>query len=333
MPRNTKHPYFYEMSLLINVSHRPRKKQLNKISYYFLVLAIFLVTSTDSHAQQQDTSIFKLPITLDTFTVKTGFDVDAFIRRVRTDTTFYKAFKSMHLAPYTAVNNFQVFDKKDRVIASLNSKTQQFCANNCRTTKVLEQKTTGDFFKRDESYNYYTAELFAYLFLAPTPVCNETDVVAGSMEERGKGQNEKSKYELKQLVFNPGSKVSGVPLMGDRASIFDEDEAKKYNFKIAAQQYDGQDCYVFTITPKTGYEHSVIYDELTTWFRKSDYSIVARDYSLSYHTLVYDFDVRMKVRTKQIANRLYPTSIAYDGNWHVFTKKRERVKFNVEIQY
>ena len=121
--------------------------------------------------------------------------------------------------------------------------------------------------------------------------------------------------------------------MGDRASIFDEGEAEKYNFKIEEKDYDGQDCYVFRITPKPGYEHSVIYDELTTWFRKSDFSIVARDYSLSYHTFVYDFNVRMKVRTKQIDGKLLPTSIAYDGNWHVLTKKRERVKFNVEIDY
>lgn len=295
-------------------------------------MLVFLPAGT--HAQKQDTtSVFQLPISLDTFTVKSGFDVDAFIRRVRTDTTFYKAFKSMHLVPYSAVNSFLVFGKNDRVIASMNSKTQQLRSSGCRTTKVLEQKVTGDFFKKSGEYNYYTAELFAYLFLAPNPICNESDVVAGSMNERGKGQNEKSKYELKQLIFNPGSKVSGVPLMGDRASIFEQGEAEKYNFKIHQQQYDGQDCYVFSITPKPGYEHSVIYDNLTTWFRKSDYSIVARDYSLSYHTFVYDFDVRMKVRTKQTGNVLLPTSIAYDGNWHVLTKKRERVKFNVEIEY
>ena len=153
------------------------------------------------------------------------------------------------------------------------------------------------------------------------------------MDERGKGQMEKSKYELKQLIFNPGAKVSGVPFMGDRASIFEPGEAEKYDFKIVQDQYEGQDCFVFKITPKAGYEYAVIYDELTTWFRKSDYSIVARDYSLSYHTLVYDFDVHMKVRTKQVGNKLYPTSIDYDGNWHVVTKKRERVKFNVQITY
>jgi hypothetical protein len=143
----------------------------------------------------------------------------------------------------------------------------------------------------------------------------------------------KQEYQLKQLIFNPGSKVSGVPLMGDRASIFDPGEAEKYTFKITRELYDSITCYVFRVTPKPGYEHSVLYDELTTWFREGDYSIIARNYSLSYHTMLYDFNVKMKVRTTQIAGKLYPVLVNYDGDWHVFTKKRERVKFNVAIIY
>ncbi len=318
------------MTFLCPHSFTRKARAATNILLYFFVPGLFL--PLPGRAQRYDTgSIFKLPVTLDTFTIKSGFDVNAFIRRVQTDTTFYKAFKSAHLVAFTAVNKFRVFDKHDELAASMDSRTQQIRANDCRTTKVLEQKTTGDFFKRDGEYNYYTAKLFAYLFFAPVPVCGENDIVAGSMDVQPKGQMEKSEYQLKQLIFNPGAKVSGVPFMGDRASIFEEGEAEKYNFRILRQEFEGQDCYVFMITPKPAYEHAVLYDELTTWFRKSDYSIVARNYSLSYHTMVYDFDVRMKVRTKQIGPQLYPTSIDYDGNWHVFTKKRERVKFNVEI--
>ena len=87
------------------------------------------------------------------------------------------------------------------------------------------------------------------------------------------------------------------------------------------------DCYVFKAIPKKGYEDDVVYDELTTWFRKTDYTIMARDYSLSYKAGVYDFRVKMKVRTQQIGKRLIPSRIEYDGNWHIFTKKRERVRF------
>jgi hypothetical protein len=121
--------------------------------------------------------------------------------------------------------------------------------------------------------------------------------------------------------------------MADRASIFDKDEAKKYDFRISVEEYAGQQCYKFRITPKKGYERTAMYNDLTTWFRKSDYSILARDYALSYHTLVYDFDVAMKVRTTQVGGKLCPSYINYDGNWHIFTRQREKVKFSVEITY
>ncbi|MFI4962680.1 MAG: hypothetical protein ACHP6H_02355 [Legionellales bacterium] len=311
------------------------KEQVNMNKLFTdMPLVFILLFPAGMYAQNYDTgSIFKEPVSLDSFVIKSGFDVNGFIRRVRSDTTFYKAFRSMHLVPYDAVNDILVYGKNGGIIASMHSKTKQKRDKGCRTTGAPEENITGDFYKRDGSYRYYTAELFAYLFFAKQPVCNENDIVSGAMEVHGKGQLEKSKYELKQLIFNPGVKVSGVPFMGDRASIFDQGEAEKYDFRITQQMYEGQECYVFSITPKSGYEHKVIYNELTTWFRKNDYSIVARDYSLSYSTLVYDFDVRMKVRTKQVGAKLYPTYIDYNGNWHIITKKRERVKFTVSITY
>jgi hypothetical protein len=296
-----------------------------------LLLALFYPALL--YGQKTDTSVFSMPVELDTFVAKSGFDINAFIRRVKNDTTFYKAFKSMRLVPYTAVNDINVLGKNNTTIASLHSKTTQKMNKGCRHTEVQEQQITGDFYKRDGNYNYYTAKLFAYLFFAPKPVCNQNDIVAGSLEERGEGQMEKSAWELKQLIFNPGGKITGVPFMGSRESIFSPEEARKYKFKITRQQLDGVACFMFSITPGEGFEHKVLYNELTTWFRTDDYSIVARNYSLSYNTLIYDFDVNMKVRTRQIGKKLYPTSVSYDGNWHVFTRKREKVKFNIAITY
>src|SRR5580692_10430585 len=130
-----------------------------------------------SHGQKNDTvSIFRVPVQLDSFVVKSSFDVNAFIRRVRSDTTFYKAFKNMRLVPYAADNDISVLDKNNQVYASLKSKTKQIRDKGCRATKVLEEQTTGDFYKRDSDYRYYTAALYAYLFFAKEPVCNETDI-------------------------------------------------------------------------------------------------------------------------------------------------------------
>ncbi len=299
-----------------------------------LVTGLVIFFSADISAQRYDTgSIFRVPVQLDSYVVKSGFDVSAFIRRMRADTTFFKAFKNMRFVPYAAINDIQVYGSNNKPIATLHSKTKQVYEQKCRSTKVMEEHATGDFYKKNGEYRYYTAELYAYLFFAAKPVCNETDIVATALNTRGKGQMEKSKFELKQLIFNPGAPVRGVPLMGDRESIFEQDEAEKYSFRITRESYEGQQCFVFRITPKKGYERKTLYNELTTWFRQNDYSIIARDYALSYSTLIYDFDVRMSVRTANIGGKLYPTRIGYDGNWHILTKKRERVKFSIEIDY
>ncbi|MBS1688281.1 MAG: hypothetical protein JSS96_06120 [Bacteroidetes bacterium] len=302
--------------------------------HWFVIF--FLAYSLQTAAQNADTSIFKYPIQMDSVTVvaaRGGWDVAGFIRRVQNDTTFYKAFRALHLVSFTATNDIKVYDKEGKVKASLYSHTRQSVQNRCRSMQVIDQKTTGDFYKRNGDYKYYTAELYAYLFFTKGTVCNENDIVAGMLDARGKGQLEKNKAELKQLIFNPGGKIRGVPFMGDKAAIFDPEVATHYDFKLLSEEYDGQDCYVFKAIPKKGEESNVVYNDLSTWFRKNDYSIVARDYSLSYNTMFYDFDVRMKVRTSQVGSRLLPTYIEYNGNWHVFTQKRENVRFIATFHY
>lgn len=303
---------------------------------FFVSFFIAFFISGKAFAQLKDTSIFSMPITLDEFVLdasRQGWDIEGFIKRIKSDTTFYKAFKTLHIIPYTSINDISILDEKGAVKASLSSKTKQSINKRCRSMQVLEEKTTGDFYNRKHEYNYFTAELYAYLFFTKAPVCNENNIVAGSENNRGKGQMEKSKWQLKQLIFNPGSKVAGVPFAGNKAAIFDEDIAKMYDFKLMLVEYVGEDCYLFTAKPKNEYKDDVIYNELSTWFRKDDYAIVARDYSLSYKTWVYDFDVKMKVRLKTVNGQLVPYKLSYNGNWHVATKKRERARFNTLLEY
>jgi hypothetical protein len=300
------------------------------------LLTIFLFASQVVVAQLKDTSIFSQPIKMDDVVVKAvrkGWDVQGFIRRVKNDTTFYKAFRSLHIVSYSAVNDIRVYDKKGRVQASLYSKTKQTVANGCRTMQVLEEKTTGDFYNRKRQYNYYTGELYAFLFFTVGKKCGEDDVVAGALKKVGNSKNESNSYKLKQLMFNPGGKVKGIPLMGDKSAIFEPEIAAMYDFKLSSDEHNGEECYVFKAIPKPKYADDVVYNDFTTWFRKSDYSIVARDYSLSYKAFVYDFDVRMKVRMTHVRGKMLPAYIEYDGNWHVFTKGRERVKFTTQLSY
>src|SRR5690606_9178053 len=155
-----------------------------------LILAVLLATLT-ARSQGKDTNIFALPIEMDEFVLQAsrdGFDVAAFIQRVKEDTTFYKAFRTLHLVPFTAINDIKIYDKKEGVKASLHSRTQQHRIGNCRTMEVLEEKTTSDFYNRKKEYNNYTSELYASFFFTEGKICGENINVKDYEHLRGKGR-------------------------------------------------------------------------------------------------------------------------------------------------
>ena len=134
-------------------------------------------------------------------------------------------------------------------------------------------------------------------------------------------------------MFNPGSKISGIPLMGNKSAIFDPEIAKMYNFSLTVGDLSGTPCYIFEATPKKEFLNDVVYKQFKTWFRQSDYSIISRDYALAYNTLAYDFDVTIHVDLEQHGKMLLPSNISYKGNWFAFTKGREKVNFTAKFDY
>src|SRR5690606_36644547 len=245
-------------------------------------------------------------------------------------------FKTLHIVSFNAENDIKILNKKSKKVkASLLSETKQIYRGGCRTMNVLSEKTTGNFYDRKGDYNYYTAELYASLFFTKGKICGEDNIVAGNTHYSTKGKStiEKSKSQLKQLIFNPGTKVSGVPCMGNKAAIFEPDIARMYDFSIHAEEKNGIPSFLFEARPKPEHAHKVVINVFKTWFRQSDYSIISRDYALSYNTAVYDFNVVMHVDLAQIGNKLLPTFISYRGNWHALTKGREIGSFTTRFYY
>jgi hypothetical protein len=119
----------------------------------------------------------------------------------------------------------------------------------------------GRFYNRATTRNYY-AELYASLF-TKGEICGETNIVSGSQRDvRSKKGIEKHKEQLKMLFFDPGRKIPGIPLMGDKTAIFDKDNAEKYDFSLDYVDYNGQSCYLFTIKQKVEVELSLKYDNM-----------------------------------------------------------------------
>jgi hypothetical protein len=306
-----------------------------KFFYSIFTLLLFSV-STFAQEDTSDVEAVRRSVQLSEVIVRSDLNVPRFLRRIKNDSSYYKAFKNLHILGYTALNYIQMRDKKGGVKATLNSKTRQNVASGCRTMDVLEEKTTGDFYDRKKEMNYYTAELYAAFFFTTGKVCGEDNIVKGTEHEiKGKRGLQKNKEQLKVLFFNPGRKVSGIPFIGDKLDVFDKDVAQYYDFSIDTADLNGQSTYVFAIKQKGGLTSSqrgnIVFDNITTWFNQKTMEIVARNYELSFDAGVYDFDVRMEVQMQKIGDLLVPQVLRYSGNWFLLSKKRERGVFTATL--
>ena len=300
-----------------------------KISFILLFIT-FASTSFSQNDDSLDNVRLSQMIQLSEVVISNNLNVNSFVERVKNDTSFYKAFKNLRVLSFSSINDIRMKDKKGNVKATLQSKTRQHVENGCRTMETINESTTGDFYKKNGDYNYYTAELYAGLFFTKGEICGETNIVKGSQRDvRSKKGTEKHKEQLKMLFFDPGKKIPGIPFMGDRTAIFDKDNSDKYDFLLDYVSYNGQDCYLFVIKAKEG--SGVVIDKMTTWFNGKTMEIVARNYDLSYSAGVYDFDVHMEVQMIQIGKFTVPATLRYTGTWDVAFKKRERGIFTATL--
>ena len=275
-------------------------------------------------------------ITLSDVVIRSDINIPAFIKKVQEDTSFYKAFRNLRVLSFTSINDINMMDKKQNIKASLKSKTRQTVADSCRTMQVLEETKSGDIYDGDYDWNYYTASMYAGLFFTKGQVCGENNIVAGhDFSARDKSGMEKHKAQLKMLFFNPGKKIPGIPFIGNKINIFDEEVAQLYDFSIDFNDYNQRHCFIFSVMPRqnlTDDEKSrLVIDNMTTWFDTQTMEVVARNYEMSYDAGVYDFKVKMEVEMTKYNEYLVPRVIRYNGNWDVAFKKRERGVFTVTL--
>lgn len=304
-----------------------------------LLTLFLLVTCLTSAAQENEDSLdnqrLAKMVSLSEVIIRSDLNVARFINQVKNDTTFYKAFRNLHVLGFTSWNDIRIKDKKGHIQAALMSKTKQTRANGCRTMEVLTENSSGDFYDDNHGFNYYTAELYAGLFFTNGKVCGENNIVKGvDFNPRSASGMAKHKQQLKMLFFNPGKKIPGIPFIGDKIDIFDPDRAEYYDFTIDYGDYEGQSCYVFSIKAKEnlgGKKDKIVIDNMVTWFNTRTMEVMARNYDMSYNAGVYDFDVHMEVQMTKVGELLVPKLLRYIGNWDVAFKKRERGVFTATL--
>jgi hypothetical protein len=303
---------------------------------FFIAVTIFISSYAFSQEDSSDVEAVRRMVNLSEVVVRSDLNVPKFLQLIKNDTSFYKAFKNLRVLGFTSLNDIRMKDKKNTVIAALESKTRQNRINGCRTMEILEEKSSGNIYDKKNQWNYYTAELYAGLFFTQGTVCGETNIVAGiERNVQNKKGLDKHKEQLKMMFFNPGKRIPGIPFIGDKLDIFDADVAQYYDFTIDMADYSNQQCYIFSIKTRNDLtpseKNKIVFDNITTWFNSKTMEIVARNYDLSYDAAVYDFDVHMEVQMTRFGNFLVPQTIRYTGNWDVAFKKRERGVFTATL--
>lgn len=301
----------------------------------FLSLGLLFIISTNSVAQDSTINEQGQKFTLTDAIVRNHFDYKEILQRIKEDTSFYKAFKTLRIIGYSSYNFIEMKDKNEAVVATLNSKTKQTRKNNCRSMEVLEERTSGNLRNANGEYNYLTPSLYASLFFTKGTICGETNIVTGKKRVVQGAGLEKAKEQLKMLFFNPGKKIPGIPFIGNKLDLYDESAHELYDYKLDYVDYHGQLAYVFDVQPKKDLsffqKDRVVVDQMITWFNPKTLEVLGRNYSLSYKAGVYDFNVQMEVEMTYFNGLLVPKILRYKGNWDVIFKKRERGLFTATL--
>src|SRR5262245_64235459 len=97
----------------------------------FLFFAFLFLTelALSQNEDSLDNARLSQMIQLSEVVVRNKLDVNSFIQRVKSDTTFYKAFKNLRILNFTSMNDIRMRNKKNVVVASLQSTTRQHVSN------------------------------------------------------------------------------------------------------------------------------------------------------------------------------------------------------------
>jgi hypothetical protein len=261
---------------------------------------------------------------------RSGFNVADFIEMVKSDTSFLRGFRNLRYSAHEVKGNMTIYGRKKKITAARFRRAIQHVDEKSRWITIEEEKITGKFYNRREEPGSYTAEIFDNVFFYSDTLIRQTG--GAIIKPPADAKNTSNIDKLKQVVFNPGAEVHGVPIIGKRMAIFDEDMVEYYDYAINVDEFrDSISCYVFSCKAKNDAGDKAVVKYLNTWFDRKTFNIVYRDYHLQYYGLLFDFDVTMKIKMDYDKSMLYPSEISYSGFWDVPLRKAETVDFQLNF--
>lgn len=297
---------------------------------YILLFIAFCLSISMSRAQ---TDIATL-ITLDEFVVSAGLedlDVEDFMEHVQKDSSFYQAFLNLKYFPHDMKSAMVVYEKDETERGMLQRRARQYLSTDeMMWVDIYYEKDNGNLKKRNGNWKYLTAEMYDEVFFPIEPEKVSNEIVQKEQELTGSGL-EKHKSQLKKMLFNPGSEIKNVPFIGNKMAIFDEKMVPFYNYSIYAYNWeDTIPCVVFSFYTKEGFEDKTVIRDMTSYFHRDTHEVIAREYRLVHKTILFDFDIAIKVENEIQEGWLLPKKINYSGQWKVPFKKPEIISFQID---
>lgn len=294
----------------------------------YLFLTFFL---SGNYAQEDDTLIY-YSIQLEGFTVHSSneFDAKRFMNQVMNDSSFYQAFKNLRYYNHIANGRIWVFNKKNDEKAYEYITADQHRKDNLmwQVQNVLESE--GKMRNRKGELKFVTASMYYDLFFPSDTIPVSDQITNIHNEQVGDSKFDEYKHQLKIMMFNPGEDVDGVPIVGKKMSIFDEDMVPYYDYKVSEVNFHGKPCYLFSVIAKPEFSKSkTVIKTLYTYFDKENMDVLQREYFMEYSSVLFQFKVKIFVENEQKDNLLVPKEIKYNGWWDVPFKTTETLKFHI----
>lgn len=257
-----------------------------------------------------------------------GFDVDAFVKQVREDTSFYKAFLNTRYHPNSVRSEVRVRNKGEKETASMYREGRLTRAGAFANLAIQEERTTGKLRDRKGEFRFLTVEMYDDVFFPKGSFQASNSVAARKLEVERGNRFEKYKSELKKFMFDPGSEIASVPFIGHKLALFEPHMAPLYDFRIWSDTPNGRACWVFSAEAKPEFRDGrTVIKTMDTWFDQETGDVLARNYRITNSSLVLDFDITIKVQNVVVDGALVPQRVDYDGDWDIPFKKRELVRF------
>ena len=280
----------------------------------------------------QDDSLLFESIQLKGFTVHSlnSFDSKRFMNQVMQDSSFYQAFKNLRFYNHHSIGKIWVYNKKHNEKAFEYIEVDQKKTGGLMFQEKNVIETQGKLRNRKGELRFVTASMYYDLFFPEDTVYVNPEITNIHDEPYGNSKFAEYKHQLKLMMFNPGEDIKGVPIVGKKMSIFDEDMLKFYDYKVSEAIFQHRDCYLFTVQAKPEFSKSkTVVKTLFTYFDKKTMNVLQREYYMEYSSFLFQFKVKISVENRLQNSYLLPYEIKYNGWWDVPFKTTETLKFHI----